>query len=148
MFIRDGRNIRRQFKTLRRVDLLVSVALACGFIFYVLSLFNTSVANTVLLLSTGPFIAALFGFVVLREVISASIWIAMLIAGAGVAVMMSGDLNPADFAGIGYALLAVTAFAVMVVTLRAQGVERDMMAATALAGLVAALFLYSVSGHT
>ena len=52
---------------MRGLDLIVTVSLALGFIFYLLSLFNTSVANTVLVLSTGPFIAALLGLIVLKE---------------------------------------------------------------------------------
>ena len=140
MWLRSGRSTLSQFKALTPSDLIISIALALGFIFYVLSLFHTTVANTVLLLSTGPFIAALLGYLVLRELVSVSTWVAMLIAAAGIAIMMTGDLKPTDVSGMLYAILAVAAFSVMVVALRSKDSSRDMLAATSLAGLFAVLF--------
>nr|MBX2881233.1 DMT family transporter [Granulosicoccus sp.] len=102
------------------------------------SLFNTSVANTVLLLSTGPFFAAMLGWLVLRESIGIGTFLTMLLAMAGVAVMVGGELSQDDLWGMAYAIAAVTAFAVMIVALRYSGPDRDNLAATSLAGLVAA----------
>ena len=50
-------------------DILVSVFLALGFVLYLMSLYHTSVANTVLLLSTGPFFAAMLGMLILGETV-------------------------------------------------------------------------------
>lgn len=132
-------NPLRHFFVLKPVDLIVSVALACGFLCYVLSLFTTSVANTVLTLSTGPFFAALLGWFFLSEPVGRRTWVAMLVAIAGVAVMVSGGSGASDLIGFAFALLAVLSFAIMIVVLRAAG-DRDVIAATALAGLVAAVF--------
>lgn len=126
------------FQALKPVDLIISLTLACGFIFYILSLFNTLVANTVLTLSTGPFFAALLGWLCLSERIDKRTWIAMCVAVAGVAVMVWGGVGTADIAGFGFALLAVLSFAVMIVVMRAAG-DREVIAATALAGLIAAV---------
>ncbi|OED39651.1 hypothetical protein AB833_14745 [Chromatiales bacterium (ex Bugula neritina AB1)] len=138
MIIRDRGQTIQRFRSLRLSDIIVSLALAAGFIFYVLSLYETTVANTVLLLSTGPFLAALLAYLVLRERVSTVTWYAMLMAIAGIFVMVSGGLGTGDWLGIAYALIAVSAFAVMVVTLRRAG-DRDMIAATAMAGLVTAV---------
>ena len=51
MYFRDGIQFVQRFRQIRPLELIVSVSLAVGFIFYVLSLFATSVANTVLILS-------------------------------------------------------------------------------------------------
>ena len=80
------------YKKMRGLDLLVTISLALGFIFYLLSLFNTSVANTVLVLSTGPFIAALLAWLVLGERVTMVTIIAMIAAIAGVVVMVSGGM--------------------------------------------------------
>ncbi len=138
MQVRDRGQVVQQFRRLRLSDAIVSLALAAGFVFYVLSLYATTVANTVLLLSTGPFLAALLGYVVLREKVSLVTWVAMLMAIFGIFVMVSGGLGDTDVLGITYALIAVSAFAVMIVTLRRAG-NRDMLAATALAGVVTML---------
>lgn len=137
IFYRDGHGTLKRFQQLRLSDLIVVGSLACGFIFYVLSLYNTTVANTVLVLSTGPFFAAALGWVVLREKVAISTWIAMVMAIGGIMIMVSGGLTAADSDGFIYALIAVLGFAVLVVALRRAG-ERDMLAATALAGLAAA----------
>jgi len=109
-----------------------------AFICYLLSLFNTSVANTVLLLSTGPVAAGVLAYFVLGEAIKVVTWVAMGLACAGVFVMVSGGLNNNDVIGILFAAGAVAAFACFVVLLRRLGPQRDMMAPTALAGVIAA----------
>ncbi|MEM7257658.1 MAG: DMT family transporter [Pseudomonadota bacterium] len=136
--LRRRGNPIHSFIALRPVDYLVSLSLACGLIFYVLSLFNTSVANTVLMLSTGPFFAAMLGWLFLSEKVGRRTWTAMVVAVVGVAIMVSGGIGTADMLGFIFALLAVVSFAIMIVVMRAAG-ERDVIAATALAGLVAAL---------
>jgi drug/metabolite transporter (DMT)-like permease len=138
MAVRESGRVWPLLRSYRRYDLLVSVSLACGFIFYVLSLYHTSVANTVLLLSTGPFFTALLGWVFLRERVGLVTWLAMAGAAAGIAVMVSGGLTADDIAGMVYALLAVAGFAAMVVALRVVSAKRDMLAATAFGGILAA----------
>jgi len=138
LFIRNRQAFKQQFLQIKLIDLLVSFLLALGFICYLLSLFNTSVANTVLLLSTGPVAAGVLAYFVLGEVIRALTWAAMILAFVGVCVMVSGGINANDVVGIIYAFGAVLSFACFVVLLRYLGPQRDMMAPTALAGVVAA----------
>jgi len=126
------------YKKMRGLDLLVTISLALGFTFYLLSLFNTSVANTVLVLSTGSFIAGLLGWVVLGEKVTAVTILAIIAATAGVVVMVSGGVSSADIKGIAFAFISVLAFAVMIVTLRKLGPERNTMSAVSLAGVMAA----------
>lgn len=138
LLVRDRQSFKKQFLKIKPIDLLVSVLLALGFICYLLSLFNTSVANTVLLLSTGPVAAGVLGYFVLGEAVRALTWVAMLMAIAGVCVMVSGGINAGDVVGIAFAVGAVFSFACFVVLLRHLGPQRDMMAPTALAGVIAA----------
>ena len=153
LWFQERNNTLKLYKKMRGLDLLVTVSLALGFIFYLLSLFNTSVANTVLVLSTGPFIAALLGLIVLKEKVSWVTIVAMIVAIAGVVVMVSGGIGVADIKGIGFAFMAVLAFAVMIVTLRKLGPERNTMSAVSLAGFMAAAMCLpfvttlQISGH-
>lgn len=136
---RDRKTFIHRFQNVTAADFIISLSLAFGFITYVLSLFNTSVANTVLILSTGPVFAALLGWLVLREKVTPITWLAMLMAFAGVTVMVSGGIAASDKLGITYALAAVIAFAVMIVMLRRSPANHDTMPATALAGICAAV---------
>ena len=153
LWYQERKNTPLLYKKMRGLDLIVTVSLALGFIFYLLSLFNTSVANTVLVLSTGPFITALLGLLVLRERVTAVTIIAMIVAVAGVVVMVSGGIGAADIKGITFAFMAVLAFAVMIVTLRKMGSERNTMSAVSLAGFMAAamclpfITTLQISGH-
>lgn len=139
LLLRDKQTFVNRFQALSGADLIISLSLALGFITYVLSLFNTSVANTVLILSTGPVFAALLGWLVLKEKVSLVTWLAMICAFGGVAVMVSGGIAASDKLGVIYALVAVLAFAVMIVMLRRSPTNHDAMPATALAGICAAL---------
>ena len=100
MAIRNPGGLTNKLKAVRLSDLVISSSLAFGFITYVLSLFSTSVANTVLILSTGPVFAAILGWLVLRERVSIITWLAMVMAFAGVAVMVSGGIAADDLRGI------------------------------------------------
>ncbi len=139
MYLRDGAKFTQRFKQIRPQDLIVSVSLALGFIAFVLSMFATSVANTVLILSTGPVFTALLAWALLREKVSRATLLAMLLAFAGVTIMVSTGLSASDKLGVLYAFAAVASFAVMIVTLRAAPAGKDMLAPTALAGFVAAI---------
>jgi len=129
---------------MRASDLLVSLFLALGFLFYLQSLYYTSVANTVLLLSTGPFFAAILGLIVLRESVSRTTWLSMALAICGVAIMVSRGVSVDDAIGMLLAIMAVLAYASMLVVLRSakehDGRARELLPATAFAGLLAALF--------
>ena len=139
MYFRDGTGLTRRFRETKPQELIVSLSLAVGFIMYVLSLFTTSVANTVLILSTGPVFAAMLGWLFLREKVSRTTWFAMVLAFIGVAIMVSGGIEGGEGFGFLYALVAVLAFAIMIVTLRCAPPGKDMMAPTALAGIFAAV---------
>lgn len=138
LLVRDRRSFKAQFLKIKPIDLLVSVLLAFGFICYLLSLFNTSVANTVLVLSTGPVAAGVLAYFVLGEAVRVLTWVAMALAFVGVCVMVLGGINDKDVLGIIFAFGAVISFACFVVLLRYLGPQRDMMAPTALAGFIAA----------
>ncbi len=147
MFVRNRANFKNQLTSIKPIDLLVSFFLALGFIFYVLSLFNTTVANTVLLLCSGPVLAAVIAYFVLGEKVGRLTWFAMLLAALGVLVMVVGGIKLGDIKGIAYAGVAVISFAALAVTLRYLGPRRDLMGPTAVAGLVsAALCLPALMG--
>lgn len=140
LLLREGRNTASRFLSLGWSDVVVSVCLAFGFIFYLLSLFHTTVANTVFLLSTGPFIAALLGWVVLGEKVGAATWAAMAVAACGIGIMVYGGLEGGHVRGQMLAFAAVCVFAVMVVAMRRNATRRDMLPATGMAGVLASLF--------
>jgi len=127
-------SIFSEFKVRHWSDLVVTVSLAISFTGYILSLFHTSVANTVLIISTGPVMAAILGWLILRERISLLTSVAIVGAIVGVFIMVSGGIGASDFKGILYSFMAVFAFAIMIVSLRFSGLVAALFSVVAMPG--------------
>ncbi|MFW5860889.1 MAG: DMT family transporter [Spirochaetota bacterium] len=82
-----------------------SILFGVNSILFVMSVSHTSVANTVIILSAGPFFAAIFSRLFLTEHIPLRTWIAVFAAICGVIIIFSGSLEVNDLSGNLYALL-------------------------------------------
>jgi len=139
MKLSNRRGVREQFRSMQPRDAIASISLGLGFIFYLLSLYHTTVANTVFILSTGPFLAALLGWLILREGVTRLTWLAMAIASIGITVMVADGIRGDHRTGILLAFAAVSVFALMIVVMRSNASERDLLPATFFGGIFAAL---------
>src|SRR5438309_8261840 len=72
-----------------RPVLIVAVCMATASTCFIFSLAHTSVANTLILMSTGPYVAGLLGFMLLGERVPLRTWLTMGVALAGAVVMVS-----------------------------------------------------------
>lgn len=66
---------------------------------YVPAVLLTSVANTLILQSLSPFVAALLGFLAMGERIALRTWIAMLVSAFGVYVMVANGVGGGSYIG-------------------------------------------------
>lgn len=80
-----------QYRTLRGGALLKVVAYSLGTISFVFAITHTSVANTLIILSTTPLFAALVSRVLLGEKIEMRVLAAILLVAAGIAVIAYGS---------------------------------------------------------
>ena len=69
--------------------IVAGVFLAGTFFFFIGSLTRTTVANTNVLMSVSPFLAALAARWILKEPVPLRTWIAMVVAFAGIVVMFA-----------------------------------------------------------
>jgi drug/metabolite transporter (DMT)-like permease len=113
------------------------LALGATFFFFILSVTQTTVVNTLVLMSTGPFFAALAGRIFLGEHVPARTWIAIAVALAGVLLMFADSLGSGEFAGNLLALGVPVAFAANVVLLRKHRANVDLVPSVLIAGLFA-----------
>lgn len=113
------------------------LALAATFFFFILSVTQTTVANTLVLMSTGPFFVALAGRLFLGERVPARTWAAITVALAGVVLMFADGLGSGQLAGNLLALGVPVAFAFNVVLLRHYRASVDLVPSVLLAGLFA-----------
>jgi multidrug transporter EmrE-like cation transporter len=111
------------------------LALGATFFFFILSVTQTTVANTLVLMSTGPFFAALAGRLFLGEHVPLRTWIAIAVALAGVVLMFADSLGTGQLAGNLLALGVPIAFAANVVVLRRHRASVDLVPSVLLAGV-------------
>ena len=104
---------------------------------------TTTVANAVLLFAASPFVAAILGWLILREAVRPSTWIAIAIAVFGMYLMVSDGLETGAFAGNMAALLSAAGFGIFSVALR-WGRVGDMMPVAFLGSIFSALFAAGV----
>jgi DME family drug/metabolite transporter len=97
---------------------------------------TTTVANAMFLFTAAPFLAAVAGWVILREQVRHATWVAMLFAIIGIAIMVINGFAAGKLVGNLSAILSATGFAVFTVALR-WGKLEDMLPAVFLAGVFA-----------
>ncbi|MBS3979953.1 MAG: DMT family transporter [Rhodobacteraceae bacterium] len=104
---------------------------------------TTTVANAVLLFAASPFVAAVLGWLILREAVRPSTWVAIAIAIFGMYLMVSDGLQTGAFAGNIAALLSAVGFGIFSVALR-WGRVGDMMPVAFLGSIFSSLFAAGV----
>jgi DME family drug/metabolite transporter len=104
---------------------------------------TTTVANAVLLFAASPFVAAVLGWLILREAVRPSTWVAIAIAVFGMYLMVSDGLETGAFAGNMAALLSAAGFGIFSVALR-WGHVGDMMPVAFLGSIFSSFFAAGV----
>jgi drug/metabolite transporter, DME family len=114
------------------------LALVMAFSGGIYSIQATSVANAMLLFAAAPLIAAILGWIVLREVVRKATWIAIAVALIGITVMVWEGMSLGYLNGNLAALLSATGFAIFTIALRWRKLE-DMMPTVFLGGVFATI---------
>ena len=104
---------------------------------------TTSVANAMLLFASAPLMTAILGLLILREPVRHATWIAILVACAGIGVMVWGKSGGAHMAGNLAALGSAFGFAVFTITLR-WGKSGEMLPVVFLSGLFAIVIMGAI----
>lgn len=133
-----GRGIVAQWRDGGRPVLVVAVCMALASTCFIFSLAHTSVANTLILMSTGPYVAGLLGWMLLGERVALRTWLTMGVALAGAVVMVSDSYGRGALVGDLLAIVMATTFAIATVLIRRHP-EIQMAPAAALATALTAL---------
>lgn len=104
---------------------------------------NTSVANAMLLFATAPFMAAILGWIVLRERVRPATWVAIAVALGGIAIMVGDQSDGVGMVGSLAALGSALGFAVFTVALR-WGRTGEMLPSVFLSGLFALIITFAI----
>ncbi len=145
-------SIARRFADIGRPGLLAALVLSVGSIFYIMALLNTTVANVVFIIGASPLLAALAGWLFLRERVSRASLASMFAAILGIGLMFADGLVSGGMLGNVFALCLAIMYVFYLLILRGNR-HVDMMPATCLSGLFTAIIVlafvvdFAVSRH-
>jgi drug/metabolite transporter (DMT)-like permease len=141
-FVQEGRAAwRRTILGMGWPGVGMALCFATASTCFINALARTTVANTLIIQSTSPFIAALLGWGLMGERVRRRSWLAMAAALTGAIVMASHSWGAGSVVGDGLALTTAFAFALATVIVRRQR-EIRMTAAAGLAGVFSAAFAW------
>lgn len=126
-------------KTIKRSGLagvIGGLGLVMAFAGGIYSIQTTTVANAMFLFASAPFLAAIFGWMILGETVRKGTWIATVLAIIGILIMVIDGIALGKMLGNVMALLSALGFAVFTIALR-WGKLEDMLPAVFLAGIFA-----------
>jgi drug/metabolite transporter (DMT)-like permease len=135
--VRHRRRAMAQVTAMGLPGVLAGVLLASASFLFILSVMHTTVANALVLMSTSPFVAAVFGRLFLGEQVPRCTYLAMVAGLAGIALMFADTLGSGALSGNLLACGVPVVFAANIILLRQMGATADMVPTVLLAGLIA-----------
>ena len=118
LFLAEGQKFINNYNKIGLSGLIGGISLGTASITFILSITSTSTAVTLLMLAAMPFIAAILAYVFLKEKISKTTLIAIIIAAAGVIFMSFDSKETGTVFGLVNGLLSSLGFAGFTVSLR------------------------------
>lgn len=137
---------------LRTVYRLGSYGVFCGLlfggsnVFFVSAVTHTTAANTLVILSTMPFIAALLSVFFFGKTLPLRVWGATLVAVCGIGIVFWGSINSDNLIGDLYALLAAFCVATTLVLINNKP-EVNNIAAIGLGAFFALVVSLTLGGE-
>jgi drug/metabolite transporter (DMT)-like permease len=141
--IRKGGQTVAQFREIGWPGVVMALCFCGASSSYVPAVMLTSVANTLILQSLSPFVAALLAFIAMRERVNVRTWIAMVVSFLGVYLMVARSIAAGSYLGnlLGFGIALFYAGAVVITRYRRQV---QMLPASCLAAIFGMLLSASV----
>jgi len=148
LFFSYRKNFFKSFYKSGLPGFIAGLFLSVGFAAYVFSMYHTTVANTLFIISTETIFLALFGYIFLKEKINLVTLISIIMGMSGVLLIIGSSLSiqsSSQFFGNIVAFIMPISFAVLIVIVRKYP-KVDMVPSQFIAGVFAALIGYLVAG--
>lgn len=141
--VRSGESPFVQVRRVGFPSVIAGLSLVAAYSGGIYSIQNTSVANAMLLFATAPFMAAVLGWIILRERVRVATWGAIAVATVGIAIMVADKSGSVVLKGSLAALGSAFGFAVFTVALR-WGRTGEMLPSVFLSGLFATFATFAI----
>jgi DME family drug/metabolite transporter len=124
--------------------LLGGITTSIGFIAYIISMTETTVANVLFIISTQTIWLAIFGYLFLKEKISLKTFFSIILAMTGIAVMIGGSLDTGSLFGNLVALFIPINFAFLILLIRKFS-QLDLVPALFYGGIIIMIVAFFMS---
>ena len=138
LYFEEGIKFYKNYLKVGLSGILGGLGLAIAMISFIWSITNTSAAITLLCLAAMPFITALLSFLFLKEKISLSVWLTIILAAVGIVIMAVGNKNTGSIIGLIFGLASALGFAIFSVSLRWRR-QTPKFTTVSIAGLICAI---------
>ncbi len=141
LFFSYRKNFFKSFYKSGLPGFVAGLFLSVGFAAYVFSMYTTTVANTIFIITTETIFLAIFGYFFLKEKINLITFISIILGMSGVLLIVGSSLSiqsSEQFLGNIVAFIMPISFAVLVIIIRKYP-DVDMVPSQFTAGIVAAL---------
>jgi len=139
LFFEEGKEFYKNYFKIGLAGIIGGVGLGTAMITFIWSITNTSAAITLLCLASMPFITALLGFLFLKEEISSNVWLAIIIATAGISIMAFENTGKNSIVGFLFGIASAVGFSIFSVSLRWKK-DTPKFTTVAIAGIFCAIF--------
>ena len=139
LFFEEGKDFYKNYFKVGLAGVIGGAGLGTAMITFIWSITNTSAAITLLCLAAMPFITALLGFLFLKEEISSNVWLAIIIATAGISIMAFENTGQNSIIGFLFGIASAIGFSIFSVSLRWKK-DTPKFTTVAVAGLFCAIF--------
>ena len=147
LIIREGLGFYKNFFKIGMPGILGGIFLATAFTGFIFSITMTTAAVTLFMLAAMPFIAAIFGYIFLGELLRRPTLIAMVIAFIGICMMIINDSISGSVLGALVGFISACGFALYTVTIRWRP-ETPKFTTVVLAGIFCATFSFVILGFS
>ncbi len=141
LFFEEGKDFIKNYYKIGLAGIVGGIGLGTAMITFIWSISHTTAAVTLLCLAAMPFIAALLGFLFLKEEISVNVWVSIFIATVGIAIMALESTGKNSIMGLLFGLLSALGFSIFSVSLRWKR-DTPKFTTVAIAGIFCCLFSF------
>jgi drug/metabolite transporter (DMT)-like permease len=130
-----------EFKNIGKGGLLIGLFSGISTGTFVFAIVYTSIANALVIISTGPIMIAIVAWFLLKEKSSLFTWTSMIVVFIGIYIVMSGSFGGDSLVGDFFALITAVMMG-FTFTLTRKYKDVNMVPVNAIGGLIAALIAF------
>ena len=135
-----------EFKNIGKGGLLIGLFSGISTGTFVFAIVYTSIANALVIISTGPIMIAIVAWFLLKEKSSLITWASMVIVFIGIYIVMSGSFGGKSLVGDFFALITAVMMG-FTFTLTRKYKHINMVPVNAIGGLIAALIAFVMANQ-